>query len=154
MAKRVLDDKDWKLIEALQQDARSPLKTLAQAIGLSVPATAERVKRLEADGVIRGYRAEIDIHAAGYAVSAILAITVAPSQKVDFLAALERMPEVLECHHVTGADSYLFTLVASSIPHLEKLIGAIVVYGDTRTSIIMSSPIPRRAPRAVNENGA
>jgi Lrp/AsnC family leucine-responsive transcriptional regulator len=151
MTKRGLDNKDWRLLALLQQDARAPLKTLAAAIELSVAATAERIKRLEADGVIIAYRTEIDPTAAGYPVMALVAVTAVQPYKDDLLSTMARMPEVLECHHVTGADSYMVTMVATSIRHLEQLIGGINGYGETRTSIVMSSPIPRRAPRAALE---
>lgn len=149
LGKKTLDEKDWQLISALQADARLPLKTLAVAVGLSLPATAERLKRLQATGVISGYHAQIDLAAAGYPLQAVVAITVAQPHKAKLIAALQRMTEVLECHHVTGSDSYVMTMVARSISHLEQLVGSINGYGETRTSIVMSTPIPRRAPRPI-----
>ncbi|WP_374349006.1 Lrp/AsnC family transcriptional regulator [Chitinimonas sp.] len=151
MSKKPLDSKDWRLLAALQADARAPLKTLAADIGLSLAATAERIKRLEADGVITGYHTDIDLQAAGYPIMALVAITSAQPHKEQLLNTLGRMTEVLECHHVTGADSYMITMVAKSIAHLEQLVGSINAYGETRSSIVMSSPIPRRAPRAAAE---
>jgi Lrp/AsnC family leucine-responsive transcriptional regulator len=139
-----LDDKAWQLLLALQQDGRAPLKTLAAAAGLSIPATAERLKRLQEAGVIRGVGAEIDAGAAGYAVRAIVGITVVQPGKKPFLDKLRRAPEVLECHHVAGADSYLMTVVARDLPDLERFLGSINGYGETRTSIVFSTPIPRR----------
>lgn len=149
MAKKALDEKDWQLISALQADARLPLKTLASIVELSLPATAERLKRLQAAEVISGYHAQINLEAAGYPLQAVVAITVAQPNKAKLIAALQRMTEVLECHHVTGSDSYIMTMVARSIAHLEQLVGSINGYGETRTSIVMSTPIPRRAPHPV-----
>jgi len=149
MSRKTLDDKDWQLIAALQADARLPLKSLADTAHLSLPATAERLKRLQAADVISGYHAQINLEAAGYPLQAVVAITVAQPHKAKLIAALQRMTEVLECHHVTGSDSYIMTMVARSIAHLEQLVGSINGYGETRTSIVMSTPIPRRAPRPV-----
>jgi Lrp/AsnC family leucine-responsive transcriptional regulator len=139
-----LDDKAWQLLLALQQDGRAPLKSLAAAAGLSIPATAERLKRLQDAGVVRGVSAEVDAVAAGYAVRAIVGITVLQPGKKAFLDKLRRAAEVLECHHVAGADSYLMTVVARDLPDLERFLGSINGYGETRTSIVFSTPIPRR----------
>ncbi len=139
-----LDDKAWKLLLALQQDGRAPLKTLAAAAGLSIPATVERLKRLMDSGVVRSVGAELDAARAGYGVQAIVGITVLQPGKKAFLDKLKRAAEVLECHHVAGADSYLMTVVARDLPDLERFLASINGYGETRTSIIFSTPIPRR----------
>ncbi len=139
-----LDDKAWRLIKALQTDGRQPLKALAQAANLSLPATAERLKRLEETGVISGVHAEVSAAAVGYGVRAIIGINVPQPGKRQLIDKLTQMPEVLECHHVSGADSYLMTVVATDLPHLEALIASINVYGETRTSIVFSTPLPRR----------
>ena len=139
-----IDERAWKLLLALQQDGRAPLKTLAQAAGLSLPATAERLKRLQESGVVRGVGAELDAARVGYPVRAIVGVTVPQPGKNKFLDRLRQAPEVLECHHVAGADSYLLTVVARSLEDLERFLGAIIGYGETRTSIVFSTPIARR----------
>lgn len=143
-----LDEKAWLLLQALQEDGRAPLKSLALAAGLSIPATAERLKRLQEAGVISGIHAELDPLALGYAVRAIIGITSAQPAKAKLLATLRDMPGVLECHHVTGADSYVMTVVATGLAELEALLARINGFGETRTSIVLSSPIPRRGLRA------
>lgn len=139
-----IDDRAWQLLLALQQDGRAPLKALAQAAGLSLPATAERLRRLQDAGVVRGVGAELDAARAGYPVRAIVGATVPQPGKTRFIERLRQAPEVLECHHVAGADSYLFTVVARSMEDLERFLGAINGYGETRTSIVFSTPIARR----------
>lgn len=139
-----LDDKAWRLLEALQADGRQPLKALALAANLSLPATAERLKRLEEAGVISGVCAQVSPAAVGYGVRAIIGINVPQPGKRKLIDKIIQMPEVLECHHVSGADSYLMTLVATDLQHLEALIASINVYGETRTSIVFSTPVPRR----------
>lgn len=140
-----LDPKAWALLNALQADGRAPLKTLAEAAGLSVPATVERIKRLKDAGVVRSVSAELDAALAGYPVRAIVSITVQQPGKKAFIEKLRRAPEVLECHHVAGADSYVMTVVARSLSDLEQFLSSINGYGETRTSIVFSTPIPRRA---------
>lgn len=129
---------------ALQHDGRAPLKTLAAAAGLSVPATVERLKRLKDAGVVRAVSAELDPALAGYPVRAVIGITVPQPGKKGFLDKLRRAPEVLECHHVAGADSYLMTVAARSLADLERFLASVNGYGETRTSIVFSTPIPRR----------
>ena len=142
-----LDDKAWKLIEALQADGRAPLKTLAEASGLSIAATAERLKRLQASGVVRGVHADLDPARLGLPVQAVIGITVAQPHKQALLKALRSRAEVVECHHVTGADSYLMTVAVADMGALEAFLGDINRWGETRTAIVMSTPIPRRGLR-------
>lgn len=139
-----LDAKAWQLLLALQQDGRAPLKTLAAAAGLSVPATVERLKRMMDAGVVRSVSAELDAALAGYSVRAIVGITVLQPGKKAFIDKLRRAAEVLECHHVAGADSYLMTVVTRDLEDLERFLASINSYGETRTSIVFSTPIPRR----------
>jgi Lrp/AsnC family transcriptional regulator, leucine-responsive regulatory protein len=139
-----IDDKAWAMLLALQADGRAPLKALAAAAGLSIPAAAERLKRLKEAGVVRSVGAELDAERAGYAVRAIVGITVLQPGKKALIDRLRKAPEVLECHHVAGADSYLFTVVARDLADLERFLASINGYGETRTSIVFSTPIPRR----------
>ncbi|MXR35762.1 Lrp/AsnC family transcriptional regulator [Craterilacuibacter sinensis] len=139
-----IDGKAWALLQAIQQDARMSLTELAARVGLSVPATSERMKRLEEAGVIRAYRAHVDPVLVGYGVQALIGMTTPQPGKQKLLAKLGEMPEVIECLHVTGEDSYRLRVVAHDIAHLEALVGAINHFGETRTSIIMSTPIPLR----------
>lgn len=140
-----LDAKAWKILAALQADARLPLKRLAEAAGLSLAATSERVKRLEESGVIAAYRVELDAEKLGYGVLAVIGITVPQADKARLIDLLKGMPEVLECLHVTGQDSFLLRVATRDIRHLERFVGGINHYGETRTAIVMSAPIPLRA---------
>ena len=140
----ILDEITWRLLLALQSNGRGSLKSLAKQCGLSVAATAERLQRLQETGVVRGICAEVDAVVLGYAVRAIMGITVAQPGKKALLEKLRLAPEVLDCHHVAGADSYIFTVVARDLADLERFIGTINIYGETRTSIVYSTPIARR----------
>ena len=139
-----LDDKAWRLLLALQLDGRAPLKALAGAAGLSIPSTVERLKRLQEAGVIVSIGAQIDPAKVGYGVRAIVGITALQPGKKKLIDKLRQSPEVLECHHVAGADSYVMTVVARDLPDLERFLASINGYGETRTSIVFSTPIPPR----------
>jgi Lrp/AsnC family leucine-responsive transcriptional regulator len=142
-----MDSIDWQIMDALQVEGRATLTSLAKQVGLSVPAVTERVRKLEEDGVIDGIVARVDPRAAGYGVTALIGITVLQPSKARFTKLLEGIPEVLECYHVTGADSYVMKLVATTVEHLEQLIARINIYGETRTSIVMSTTIAARPLR-------
>jgi Lrp/AsnC family leucine-responsive transcriptional regulator len=143
-----LDASACKILNAIQRDGRIALKALADECGLSLPATSERLKRLEEAGVITGYRAEVNPVELGYGIMAIVGMTSAQTYKAKLIAHLEAAPEVLECLHVTGQDSYLLRIIAKDIRHLEQFIGSINHFGETRTSIVMSAPIPLRPSAA------
>ena len=140
-----MDELGWKVLSLLQQNGRMTYTELARKVHLSVPAVTERVKRLEEAGVIEGYVARVNPAAAGYPVSALIGITVPQPAKSNFLKLLDTISEVLECQHVTGADSYVMRLVAVNMTDLERLIERINLYGETRTSIVMSTPLATRA---------
>ena len=148
-----IDAKAWKILAALQRDARISLKALADETGLSLPATSERVKRLEEAGIIKAYRAELNAEALGLQVQAVIGITVAQPQKASLITLLKSLPEVLECLHVTGQDSFLLRVATKDLRHLESFVGNINHYGETRTSIIMSAPIPLRALTQLDAHG-
>lgn len=139
-----IDPVSWQILQTVQRDGRISIKALAAEVGLSVPATSERLKRLEESGVIEGYKANISPLSVGYSVMAIIGMTCPQPDKAHLIRALEAMPEVLECLHVTGQDSYLIRMVARDLQHLESFVGSINRYGETRTSIVLSQPIDLR----------
>ncbi|BCD88557.1 transcriptional regulator [Pseudomonas solani] len=139
-----LDAKSWKILQAVQAEGRISLTELANRVALSLPATSERLKRLEEAGVIEGYRACVSAEQAGYEVMALIGMTTPQPDKARLVALLQQMPEVLECLHVTGQDSFVLRVVTRNIRHLERFVGSINHFGETRTSIVMSQPIPLR----------
>ena len=147
-----LDDVNLLLIGALQEDARLSLAELGRRVGLSAPAVGERLARLEQTGVIRGYHADVDPRALGLDLSVVLRIRPA-ARMIGKVAELAReTPEVTECHRVTGEDCFVMRVHVRDVLHLEELIDRFVLYGQTTTSIVQSSPVPGRGP-AVAETG-
>jgi Lrp/AsnC family leucine-responsive transcriptional regulator len=141
-----LDATDRKILGELTTDGRISLAELGRRVNLSSPAVAERVQRLERSGVITGYRAEIDPRALGYELTAIVRVKPAPRQlpRIPELAA--EIPEVSECHRITGEDCFFITVHLRSIDELSPLLDRFLVYGQTTTSLINATPIPRRDP--------
>ena len=141
-----LDATDRKIIGELTADGRVSFAELGRRVSLSSPAVAERVQRLERSGVITGYRAEVDPRMLGYQLTAIVRIKPAPGQlpRIPELAAA--IPEIGECHRITGEDCFYLKVFLRSIDELGALLDRFLVYGETTTSLINASPIPRRDP--------
>ena len=143
-----LDPIDHKIIAELSADGRVSFAELGRRTNLSSPAVAERVKRLEQAGVITGYRAEIDPQALGYQLTAIVRVKPAVRQlsKIADLAA--EIPEIEECLRITGEDCFYIKLHLASIAHLPEVLDRFLLYGETTTSIVNATPVPRRDPPA------
>jgi Lrp/AsnC family leucine-responsive transcriptional regulator len=140
----LIDDTNRRLLDELQEDARLSLAELGRRVGLSPPAVAERVQRLEQQGVVLGYRAEIDPRALGLSLSAIIRIRPAPGQLANVAKLAQETPEVVDCRRVTGDDCYVMTAHLRDVEHLEEVIDQFVALGQTTTSIVQSAPVPRR----------
>jgi len=139
-----LDETDHRLLRELQENSRVSLAELGRRINLSSPAVAERLQRLERDCVITGYRAEVSPPAIGYPIAAFVRIrpTTRQLQKIPELA--QQVPEVVECHRVTGEDCFVLKVHLRSMDDLEGILDRFIVFGQTTTSIIHSSPVSSR----------
>jgi len=140
----LLDDTNLRLLGELQGDARLSIAELGRRVGLSSPAVAERVRRLESEGVITGYRAVIDPRALGLTLGVIIRIRPNPRQLADVARLARDTPEVVECHRVTGEDCYVITAYVRDVEHLETVIDEFAAYGQTTSAIMQSAPVPRR----------
>lgn len=143
--KKLLDDVGWKILHELQQNARVSFAELGRRVGLSTPAALERVRRMEESGIILGYHAELDAAKVGMPVSAFIRLSVTGNLLQRVIAIAGRLDEVLECHRVTGTDSFVIKVGVSSVEHLQELFDKFSPYVATTTSIILSSPVTRRA---------
>jgi Lrp/AsnC family transcriptional regulator, leucine-responsive regulatory protein len=132
------------LLAELQADARLSLAELGRRVGLSSPAVAERLQRLEQAGVIRGYSADVDPRALGLALTVVIRIRPAPREILKVAELAQRTREVVECNRITGDDCYIMRAHVRDVEHLEEVIDRFVAYGQTTTSIVQSSPVPRR----------
>jgi Lrp/AsnC family transcriptional regulator, leucine-responsive regulatory protein len=140
-----LDDVNRQLLRELQENPRITMSALARRVGMSAPAVTERVQRLERSGVIAGYRVDIDPAALGMPVAAFARIRPVPGQLPKIAALAKGMPEVSECHRITGEDCFLVKVHAPTIDGLEQILDRFLVHGNTVTSIVVASPVPPRA---------
>jgi Lrp/AsnC family transcriptional regulator, leucine-responsive regulatory protein len=139
-----LDGTNCLLITELQRNARLSLAELGRRVGLSPPAVAERLQRLEQSGTITGYHAEVDPRALGLSLSAIIRVRPSPGQIQNVAELARETAEVVECHRVTGDDCYVMRAHLRDVIHLEEVIDRFTVLGQTTTSIMQSSPVPGR----------
>ncbi|NIF30321.1 Lrp/AsnC family transcriptional regulator [Pantoea sp. Tr-811] len=139
--RNLLDAIDLKLVNLLLKDARASYKTLAAEVGLTSPACAERIRRLKEDGVIKGYRAEVDWARLGHPIKAVIRISAPAQQGKSLIKAFEETPNVIEVMRLTGADSYLVQILAKSSEELESVIDRIGSYGTVTTSLVLSVPL-------------
>jgi len=141
-----LDTIAWKILEALQQNARLSFAELGRKVGLSTPAVAERVHRLEEAGIIAGYNATLNLARIGLSIRALVRLTIpgGDTQVGRAVAAMKEMPEIRRCHRITGDESFVIEADVVSIRHLEALIDRLSALGATSTSTILSTPIERR----------
>ena len=139
-----LDPTNRLLIAELQQNGRLSVAELGRRVGLSSPAVAERLSRLEASGTITGYRAEVDPRAIGLSLSAIIRVRPSPGQIGNVAELARETPEVVECHRVTGEDCYVMRAHLRDVLHLEEVIDRFTVLGQTTTQVMQSSPVPGR----------
>ncbi len=133
-----MDKIDYRLISLLQENARMPLKQLAEKVFLSSPATAARLERLEKSGIISGYGVKVDHKMLGYPITAFVNLEVKPQQKSIFYPFIKQHPNVLECCCVTGHYSMLIKVAFESTEALDVFIGQLQTFGSTQTQIVFS----------------
>jgi Lrp/AsnC family transcriptional regulator, leucine-responsive regulatory protein len=138
----MLDDIDCDILDELQTNARIPFAELGRRVGLSTPAVIERVRRLEESGVILGYRTAVDPARVGLPVRAFVHVTVAGDKLAKFAAVVRNVPEVLECHRVTGAESFIVQVAVRDVGHMQEVIDSMMPYVSTNTSMVLASPVP------------
>ena len=134
-----LDAIDISILAELQLEARLPFAELGRRVNLSTPAVIERVRKLEDSGTIRGYHAQVAPELIGLPLRAFIKVTIAGDKLERFAAVARRVPEVRECHRVTGAESFIVQVVARDVGHLEVIIDALAPYVSTQTSIVLAS---------------
>ncbi|WP_204331877.1 Lrp/AsnC family transcriptional regulator [Geodermatophilus sabuli] len=146
MEKWPLDEVDRALLAALERDPRSSTAELARQVGMSAPAVRERVGRLEEAGVIRGYRLDVDPAALGLPVTAWVRVRPGPGQLPRIAELAARVPQVAECHRVSGEDCFLMRVHVASIAALEDVLDQFLLHGQTTTSLVVATPVPGRLP--------
>lgn len=129
----------------MQKKPRAPISELARKIGMSNPAVKERVLRLEESGILEGYRLELNAKALGYHVMAFVRIRPIPGHLNKIIQLVESIPQITECHRITGEDCFILRVYVKEIAGLDRLLDKFLAHGQTTTSIVQSSPVPMRS---------
>jgi len=140
------DAANVRLLEELQGDPRLTMTELGRRVGMSSPAVTERVRRLEEAGVIKGYRLDLDPAALGLPLAAYVRVRPNPGRLPEVAELARRIPEVVECHRITGEDCFILKVHLPAMDQLDRLLDRFLLHGVTTTSIIQSSPVPPRLP--------
>jgi len=139
------DARNVKLLKLLRADPRIGIAELARRIGMSAPAVRERVQRLEEAGVISGYRVELDPKALGYGISAYIRVRPMPGKLTKIAELARRMPQVVECHRITGEDCFIMKIFLEDLTGLDRVLDRFLAFGQTTTALVQSTPVPPRS---------
>jgi Lrp/AsnC family leucine-responsive transcriptional regulator len=140
---KLLDRIGRHILAVLQENARLPLSRIGEIVGLSAPAVAERVKKLEEAGIIRGYHARIDPVVAGQPVCAFIHLTTETRHYPAVKALAVESPKIVACHHVSGDVSFIVQVHAEDVSALESLVARLSRFGQTRSTIVLSTPVDK-----------
>jgi Lrp/AsnC family transcriptional regulator, leucine-responsive regulatory protein len=141
----MLDAINRQLLMELQAEPRISMSALARRVGMSAPAVTERVQRLEREGIITGYRVDIDPAALGLPVAAFVRIRPTAGQLPKLAELAASLPQVSECHRITGEDCFLLKVHAASVQDLETTLDQFLVHGQTVSSLVVTTPVPPRS---------
>lgn len=136
-----IDELNWKILSSLQKNSRESFSSIGRKIGLTSPAVAERVKKMEDTGVLEGYIAKVSHNKLGYQLKAMITMKAFMGKLKPFLDQVTRLDEVVNCYRITGNENIIMEVVLRDQFHLEQFIDMLIQYGETRTNIILSDVV-------------
>ena len=136
-----VDETGMQILSVLQKNARATFSEIGRQVGLSSPAVAERVYKMEEAGILKGYHARINPAVFNHRVQAFIFLTIRPEQYESTYAFAEKENQILECHHISGRESLILKAACAGIPELDRLVESLGRFGETQTAIVLSSPI-------------
>ena len=136
-----IDTLNWSILQALQENSRESFANIGRKVGLTPPAVAERIKKMEDLGVLEGYYARVSHTKAGYQLKAIVTLKAFMGKLKPFLATIRSMDEVINCYRITGNENIIMEVVLRDQFHLEQFIDTLIQYGETKTNIILSEVV-------------
>ena len=136
-----MDELNWKILQCLQANARESFVSIGKKVGLTSPAVAERVSKMENAGIINGYKPVVSYDELGYQLRAIITLRAFVGKLKPFLQKVKSFDEVLNCYRITGNENIIMEVVLDNQHHLEKFIDTLITYGEARTHIVLSDII-------------
>jgi|SRR5579859_5835960 len=153
IAEPLQDARNLELLRLLRTDPCMSVSEMARRVGMSAPAVRERIDRLTEAGIIKGTRLELDPRALGYPLAIFIRIRPMPGQLPKIAELAARIPQVVECHRITGEDCFILKVYLDSLDNLDVILDQFLVYGQTTTSIVQSTPVPPRHLPLPDERG-
>ncbi|MBO6607611.1 Lrp/AsnC family transcriptional regulator [Psychroserpens sp.] len=136
-----IDALNWKILKCLQENARLSNTEIGRRVGISSPAVSERIKKMEDAGVIQSYNTLVSPIEAGYQLKAIITLRAFMGMLKPFLVKVKTYREVVNCYRITGNENIVMEVVLKNQKHLESFIDQLIVYGETKTQIVLSHVI-------------
>jgi len=136
-----LDNIHWKILKSLQKNARQSNTEIAKQVGITSPAVAERIRKMEDLGVIQGYYTKVSHYETGHQLKAIITLRAFMGRLKPFLEIVKNFDEVVNCYRITGNENIIMEVVLNNQRHLEKFIDQLITYGETRTHIVLSNVV-------------
>ena len=144
-----LDDLNWKILRCLQLNARLSNAEIGRQVGVSSPAVSERIKKMEDLGIIEGYKAIVSPFDVGYQLKAIITLRAFMGKLKPFLDKVKTYDEVVNCYRITGDENIVMEVVLKNNKHLESFIDQLIIYGESKTQIILSRVIKQKELKPV-----
>ena len=143
-----IDSLNWEILNYLQADARASLASIGREVGLTPPAVAERVKKMEDAGIIEGYFAQLSHIKLGHQLRAIIMLKAFLGKLKPFLEKVKSFDEIINCYRITGNENIIMEVILKDQSHLEKFIDELIIYGECRTHIVLSNVISNSPVKA------
>jgi Lrp/AsnC family leucine-responsive transcriptional regulator len=144
-----LDNLNWKILRCLQLNARQSNAEIGRQVGISSPAVSERIKKMEDLGVIEGYKAIVSPFDVGYQLKAIITLRAFMGKLKPFLEKVKTFDEVVNCYRITGDENIVMEVVLKNHNHLESFIDQLIIYGESKTQIVLSRVIKQKELKAI-----
>ena len=145
-----MDSLNWKILKCLQENARLSNAEIGRRVGITSPAVSERIKKMEDAGIIRGYHAHIAPIEAGYQLKAIITLRAFMGMLKPFLEKVKTYDEVLNCYRITGNENIVMEVILKNQKHLENFIDQLIIYGETKTQIVLSHVVSFNDVKPIN----
>lgn len=143
-----LDKLNWKILEALQKNSRRSFTEIGKEVGLTSPAVAERVKKMEDKGIIKGYTVQVSYNKTGHQLRAVIMLKAFMGRLKPFLEKVKEFREVINCYRITGNENIIMEVVLYDQAHLEEFIDKLITYGETRTHVVLSNVVEHAPVKA------
>jgi Lrp/AsnC family leucine-responsive transcriptional regulator len=141
----LIDSLNWKILNCLQKNARQSNTEIGRTVGVSSPAVSERIKKMEDAGIIEGYLTSVSTLDAGYQLKAIITLRAFMGMLKPFMVKVKSFEEVINCYRITGNENFVMEVALKNQKHLEQFIDQLIVYGETKTQIVLSHVVKNSA---------